>query len=123
MHRDSCDAGWQARLGNRAGAATVLVLTALALQFAGPTGSGAASRVECGRISLPRGYSALVNVEGASCRSARVAVRDNLAKRIRRQTGGTGITRKRGWRCTPAHGDEAVCYKGSAIAFGYSLSR
>lgn len=122
MNRDRCEADWQARPGSRARAATVVLLAALALQFAGPAGSGAASRVECGRISLPRGYSALVNVEGASCRSARVAVRDNLAKRIRRQTGGTGITHKRGWRCTPAHGDEAVCYKGSAIAFGYKLS-
>ena len=87
-----------------------------------PHVSQAAVRHECGRISLPQGYSALVNVEGASCRTARVVVRDNLAKRIRHQTGGTGITRKRGWRCTPAHGGEAACSKGLALAFGYSIS-
>jgi len=98
-------------------------LAAVVLLFLLPHVSQAASRRECGRISLPHGYTALVNVEGASCRSARVAVRDNLAKRIRFQTGGTGITRKRGWRCTPAHGDEAVCNKRNATAFGYDLSR
>lgn len=110
------------RRAARRAAAFTLVAATLTLPMAGVSDTRAATRVECGRISLPRGYTARVNVEGASCRAARVAVRDNLAKRIRRQTGGTGITRKQGWRCTPAHGDEAVCYRRGAVAFGYDIS-
>ena len=100
-------------------AAALAVLTLAAL----PTAAQGATRRECGRVSLPKGYTAKVNVEGAGCTTARIVVRDNMRKRILRQTGGTGITRKNGWRCKPVHGDETMCTKGDAVAFGYALTR
>ena len=99
-------------------ALTVLALTGLLMLV--PAAS--ASARECGRVSLPYGYSARVNFTGnTTCTTARLVVRDNLAKRLRRQTGGTGRTRLKGFSCRPTHGDEAMCVKGATTAFGYSL--
>ena len=96
----------------------VLVLGGLLL----PASSMA--RRECGRVSLPKGYSASVNINGpGTCSVARAVVRDNFTKRIRYQTGGTGRTKKLGFRCFPAHGDETECTRGSTTVFGYNLRR
>ena len=82
------------------------------------------ARRECGRVSLPKGYSASVNFDGAgTCSVARAVVRDNFTKRIRYQTGGTGRTKKLGFRCRPVHGDETMCTRRSTIVFGYNLKR
>lgn len=82
------------------------------------------ARRECGRVSLPKGYSASVNISGpGTCSVARAVVRDNFTKRIRYQTGGTGRTKKLGFRCIPVHGDETECTRRSTTVFGYNLKR
>lgn len=102
-------------------AAVVGALVAALLLAAVALGS---ARQECGRVALPGGYSARVSIDGsARCSVARAVVRDNFRKRIRRQTGGTGRTRKFGFRCGPAHGDEALCTRGTTTVFGYDLKR